>query len=208
MIIVNTAQTYPPVARQIVTPQPGQSKPVTADENALMLLADITRGDWPSLSDRLLEEAGDYLLGTCEGLVTVTYRIIGHERVDGNKLRFAVEPAPELVPLIGQPQPLGPWKRGEARGTRRVDTPESLASTVMYDVPTWKRYVLGVAQDLLSGSVSAQGPLTAHLRQQWIEEQAASIPQNVHISVRPDGTIVIDVPAGQDVLVRAIAADL
>ena len=199
MILVNTAKSYPTVARLIVSPPPGQSKPVTVENEILDALETVTTGDWPNLSDTFLDDHGDYLLGTCSGLVTVTYRITRYERI-GGKLRFFVEPAPELTPLIGQPQPQGPWKRGEARGTRQVVTPTSLPSH--YDHGTWKRYLINAALDVLGGTVSQQGPLASHFLQQWDDERATIVPDNVRISVRLDGTIVVDVPPGQNVLVR------
>lgn len=205
MIITNTAQSYPEVARRILTPLPGESKPVAVDADTLTSLADITRAEWPDISDKVLDGFDDYLLGTCQGLVTVAYRIVAHERING-KLWFDVEPAPELVPFIGQPQPLGPWKRGEARGTRRVPTPAAPATSI-YDFGTWNRSLIDAAFNVLGEPDFQQGPLTAQLLQQWTEEQARNVPDNVHVSVRSDGTIVVDVPAGQNVLVRPIVSD-
>lgn len=201
MILVNTSKSYPSLARRIITPAPGESKAVAVEESTLELLAEITCGDWRNLSDGLLAEYGDYLLGTCSGVVTVAYRITGHERFEG-KLRFEVEPATELTPLIGQPQPEGPWKRGEARGTRQVRTPESLPPADLYNYGAWVRGVLDAAQNVAWDTIKEPSPLAAQILHQWAQAQEA-VPENVQVSTQPDGTVVIDVPPGQDVLVRA-----
>ena len=205
MIIVNTQQSYPPIARRMLTPPSGSTKPVTVDDSLLKELADDTRGEWLNFTDAALRANGDYLLGTCKGKVTVAYRITGYERTEYSKLRFEVEPALELTHVIGAPQPGGPWKRGEARGIRQMGTPALPEGAECFaDLGTWGRYVLDAASTILGDEAPPGGPVAAWLREQW---EASLDVSGVRVSSRPDGTIVVDVPAGRDVLVRTISVE-
>lgn len=201
MIVVNTAQTFPAIAHRALTPPPGSANPATVEAKVLDELADATRGDWPNFSDKTLGIYADYLMGTCGGVVTTAYRITGQERLATGKIRFEVEPAVELTPLIGMPQPGGPWKRGEARGTRALETP-AYPPTVpaeFWDLGTWTRAVLTAASVALGGDPHLPGDLTAQFNERW---NAALNLNDVEVTVRQDGTIVIEVPSGRDVLVR------
>lgn len=214
MIVVNTEHSYQLIARRMLTPPPGATKPVTVDDSLLEELAEKTRGDWLNATDAALRVHGDYLLGTCKGRVTVAYRITGYERTELSKLRFEVEPALELTHVIGAPQPKGPWKRGEARGIRQfatpnptqVATPENLSKGAIAnaDLGTWKRYVLDAAVTIMGAEEPQREPAAAWLREQW---EASIDVSGVHVGSRSDGTIVVDVPAGRDVLIRTISAE-
>ena len=205
MIIVNTQRSYPPIARRMLMPPPGSAKPVTVDALLLEELAHVTGGEWLSFTDAVLRANGDYLLGTCGGEVTVAYRITGYERTKDSKLRFEVEPALELAHVLGTPQPGGPWKQGEARGIRQMTTPALPEDAArLGDFGTWVRSVLDAAGTILHDEAPGGGTATAWLREQW---EAARDVSGVRVSSRPDGTIVVDVPAGHDVLVRTVGSE-
>lgn len=187
MIIVNTGKTYPPIAYNLLT---------TSDhQRVLAMLADVTSGDWPNLSDEHLETFGDYLVGTCDGRVTVAYKILGFSRryIETRhqgpraKVRFSVEPATDLAWLIGRSQPGGPWRQGEARGTRRVALAGHEIEEGRLDYRgTWVAAVAQTARSLAANHFTDVAPPNAAFE--------------AHI--RPDGVVVLEVPAGTPVLIQ------
>lgn len=186
MIVVNTGRSYPSIARRLLD--------AATREDALAELTKETSGRWPMISAENLARFADYVLGTCDGIVTVIYAVDGWETVTGSdgktpKIQFdLVSPSMPVSPrwpradtitsLIGTPQPGGPWKRGEARGTRMMTTPAEL------DVPrtTWMGAVCDAARAVV-------GPI----------DEAPRVPTMI---VRPDGTVVVTVQAGTPVLVQ------
>lgn len=184
MIIVNTKATYGHSAAGLV-----------AGEDRLHELAGNTGGDWPPLSEANLRTYADFLLGTCDGIVTVAYRITGTRRVEVEqattspddepltvvKMRFRIDPAPEMTWMIGRDQPEGPWRQGEARGTRRVLTPphRSMEATL----EDWERAVVATARRVVPTPSTALSPAPAI---------SAS---GVEIARRDDGALVVTIPA-------------
>lgn len=187
MIVVNTGKTYPPIAYNLLTSSNHQRE--------LAMLADVTRGDWPNLSDEHLDTFGDYLVGTCDGKVTAVYKITGFDRRhlasrdggDRTKVRFTVTPAFDFAWLIGRDQPGGPWKRGEARGTRRIALGRHEIEEGRLDHHrTWTAAVLQTARDVAANHFDDVAP--------------PRDPFEAHI--RPDGVVVVEVPAGTPVLIQ------
>lgn len=167
MIVVNTNQTYP--------------QAVSGGRVDFDALEQLTCGDWPPMRDSLLDAAADVLIGTYNNVVTVFYNIRGWTRQTNGKLRFHVTSAPNMANWIGQPMPGGPWKKGEARGIRRIATPDD-GPHRMPQHATWKGAIAATARQLLS-----------------LDE----VPDHeVTVVTRADGTIVVTVPAGAPVLVQ------
>lgn len=176
MLLVNTKASYPLAARALV--EKG------ADPSALAHLAEVTAGDWPPLTEGVLRSWADYVLGTCEGIVTVAYTVETWHQVVSHgvpKVRFVVEPARELAYMIGTPQPHGPWRRGESRGTRRFESAPFLGgSRREHGTDGWEAAVVATARAILGVREVEAGPT---------------------MTVRPDGTVVVTVDAGTNVLV-------
>ncbi len=182
MILVNTKRTYPAAAAALLR-----------DDDAAALLRDTTRQAWPNMADARLDEYGDFLMGTCDGIITCVYKVnhwtrTTHDGVD--KLVFTVTPALDLTDLIGRPQPGGPWRRGEARGTRCVATQHYLAEL---------RPQLG---DGLTGDDTWRGAV------EQVARALLGVPRLPHhspsLTVQPDGTVVVTVSAGTPVLVQPL----
>lgn len=119
MIVVNLNKSYPAVAAALVDDHPNSTKLKVTD---LQPLADITRGDWYRLSEAKIAETGDLIIGTYASQVVSAYEPTGHIQNADGTVTFTVRPARHWAALIGAPQPCGPWKRGEARGTRYLPT--------------------------------------------------------------------------------------
>lgn len=66
----------------------------------------------------------DFLLGVSGDQIVSVYTLIGWRRSDeDDRVVFQVARArSEMAAAVGQPPPGGPWKRGEARPIRYVDT--------------------------------------------------------------------------------------
>lgn len=191
MLLVNTARSYPRVALSITT----------AHNVADLLgeLADVTRQSWPDLSDEYLATNADYIAGTAAGLITVIYKVVDVDRTRGGrdgqnegpvKLVFSVRPAPELGYLIGKPQPGGPWRRGEARGTRAVLTPNA-DEPGADDDPTWDKRWIGPVLE------------TARVVTRDVA-RIAPVDEHVSTSISADGTVVVRVPMGTKVLIEQV----
>lgn len=68
-------------------------------------------------------EEPDYLVGVSGDQVVSVYEIRGWRRDDDHRVIFNVSRArAEMAAAVGQPTPGGPWKRGESRPIRYVDT--------------------------------------------------------------------------------------
>jgi hypothetical protein len=180
MILVNTKLKYPAAARALL------------EQDDAVALGDITRQTWPDMTDARLTQYADYLMGTCGGIVTCIYEVKRWSRTtidDVIKLVFTVAPALDLADLIGRPQPGGPWRRGEARGTRCITTQDYLDELLPETGPsldrndTWRGAVARVARTILDV------PGTQH---------------TPNLTVQPDGTVVVTVTAGTPVLVRSL----
>lgn len=180
MLLVNTVHSYPAVANALTAATTHAERHM-----ALHQLEEITRGDWPDLSDKTLAKSADAILGSSDGLITVAYEVRSWKRSKNaagvTKLIFEVASDPKLAWLIGLPQPGGPWRRGEARGTRQVQVDPAWAVDRAASGPTWDDQVMKTARHL--------SPRDAP-------------PELAQVHQRPDGTWVVTVPAGDPVLIR------
>ena len=159
-VLVNTKKTYLNASRALANLS-DDSTPHEY-EQAIQDLATSVEGEWPPLSAAHDRDMGDIVLGTYDGLITCVFTIsevIQTSPGDPHSpLRFKVHAAPDWAHLIGAPQPDGPWKRGEARGTRIIGTrtlppPSGGIGTIHTDwaIPTAK-----VAAAFHSGTSAAQ----------------------------------------------------
>lgn len=205
MIVVNVSQSYAALLRR--------ERPQTPWE-----FHNITVGDWPPMSEDTLEEYRDYLVGTYNDMIVTAFKIISVNRIekDGKaKLEFVVDglfnpgrpadpfnlrnPEDEAAWLIGCPIPGGPWKRGEARGTRRYSLDAYLKDHPEFSVRRDAGLPGSMASnlfELLRGDHRI--PSVDFPALEAASAASSSVPPagGVTISRRPDGTVVVVIPTG------------
>lgn len=104
MIVVNINKSYPEV--------------LAGD----LSLEDATRGNWKKIAEPAIAEYGDVIIGVFRDRVVSAYDIVGHHRLQDDRVQFDVRESEEFASLIGQPSPVGPWKSGQARPIVYVDS--------------------------------------------------------------------------------------
>lgn len=122
MIIVNLNKTFPDWAEKFAAAAPADDlhKVKIAD---LHDLAEICAGDWWRIPDLTIAGYGDILVGCYANQVVAAYTIAGHRQdPKTSRVRFTLKPAYEYSAIVGAGQPGGPWKQGEARGSRHLPT--------------------------------------------------------------------------------------
>lgn len=108
------------------------------DDVLLEQLKHVTTSKWAGLGKQMLHTIGpsaealyehgkseedDFILGVSGDQIVSVYKIRGWHRSDDDRVVFDVDPArSEMAAAVGAPTPGGPWKRGEARPIRYVDT--------------------------------------------------------------------------------------
>lgn len=175
------------------------------DDVILEQLKHITTTKWSGLSKEMLEtfrprahelyEHGDsteedYIMGVTGDRIVSVYTIRGWHRADDNRVVFDVGRArPEMAAALGQPTPGGPWKRGEARPIRYIDTQvfnRELArdhEMDLYDVGDVERRMIEVVR-ALAGPPPATSPL-----------------EGVDVERDPRGGVRVTVPLGTKVTI-------
>lgn len=122
MIVVNLNRTFPDWAEKFAAAAP------TDDLHKVKIaelhdLAEICAGDWWRIPDLTISQYGDILVGVYANQVIAAYHIADHRQdPTTGRVRFTLKPAYEYADLIGAGQPGGPWKQGEARGSRHLPT--------------------------------------------------------------------------------------
>ena len=142
MIVVNLNKSYPEFAAALG--QSGKKDPNEILMRDLRPLAAITAGDWFRITDLRARQYGDVLVGCFAAQVVSIYHIVGWEQQPDQTIRFEVKPAIEWATMLGTGQPGGPWKQGEARGSRFVDSASyreryERPTTKGRDTASWKR---------------------------------------------------------------------
>lgn len=186
-VVVNNNKTYKDVAEGLVRFGP---TPAMLD-----ILRAITAGEWLNMTDESLRGVTDLLIGTFRNVVTVVYEICSWRRLPNGRLVFDVRPALGHVALIGTDQPGGPWQQGEARSTRRItdSMPGTEVDRDQDALRVWEQAVLEVARRFAPHVQPAQGSGT---------DSATLSVDDVRVSIEPGSRVVVDVPAGVEVLVR------
>lgn len=136
MILVNLAKSYPAAARQLAELERTAARQVKVAD--LAGLAAATAGAWYRISELKIAEFGDLIVGCYSGEAVSVWRIAGHTQDSDGTVTFQLKPAPEWHQLVGAPQPSGPWKQGEARGTRYLPTEEYIRYQGHANINTWK----------------------------------------------------------------------
>lgn len=192
-IMVNNIHSYPPIAQsmhEVAHPL----EPVFSD------LADAVRGDWPPLSEHNLASYADLVLGTYAETVTAAYTVESWSSVTNDagtpKLVFDVSAALDWIHLIGQPQPGGAWRRGESRGTRRIDTPGLGEPTTPGSYTDWRLAVVTAARTLCPPSRTTPAEDARPVRRHDVKTG------DISTTIRPDGSILVSVPAGVPVTIQ------
>lgn len=208
MIVVSLKRSYPNLIDDV---RDGSEK------IASWRLEGITRGDWPKMSDALLDGYLDFVVGTYDDMIVTAYPIEKVSPGPNETIKFAGSDAgagfeatlheqwssnASLAAgewLVGCPMPGGPWKRGEGRGTRRyllhdylLDHPE-LSPRKDEDMGgrmalnLLEHFALGKYVDLLDYP-------------QLAPAGAAAVPAGPDTGVtvvrQPGGTVVITIPTG------------
>lgn len=180
-------------------------------------LEGITRGDWPKISDALLDGYLDFVVGTYDGMIVTAFPIDKVSTGPNETIQFA---GPDAGPgfeatmrekwssnaslaagewLVGCPIPGGPWKRGEGRGTRRyllddylVDHPE-LAPRMDEDMGG--RMAVNLLEHFATGKHVDLADYP-----QLAPAGTAAVPvgpdTGVTVVRQPGGTVVITIPTG------------
>lgn len=147
MIVVNVKHSMRRLIEQVRAGIP--------DDALLEEIKRITTTKWSSIGRQVLETYGperdpnvkalyehggtdleDFILGVNGDQIVSVYKIVGWHRSqdEDRKVVFDVSPARcEMAAVIGQPVPGGPWKRGEARPVRYVDTGTFVAGLTEVD---------------------------------------------------------------------------
>lgn len=194
MILVNLTKSYPAVARKLA--ELGLDSPRQVKVALLVDLAAATAGDWYRVSELKIAEFGDIIVGCYGGEAVSVWAIVGHTQQPDGTVSFQLKPALEWHQLVGAPQPGGPWKRGEARATRYVDTEEYARYRGHPNINTWKantwttaiahhrridREPVPVAAFNTPAEISVSwphvGPITLHLTSTGVLE--ISVPQGL-----------------------------
>jgi hypothetical protein len=177
------------------------------DEVLLEQLKHVTTTKWAGLGKEMLHaisprveslyehgksEEDDFVLGVSGDQIVSVYKIRGWHRSDDNRVVFDVDPArPEMAAAVGQPIPGGPWKRGEARPIRYVDTQAFVGELYRRD-PAVDDYQEGDAERRMVEVVRAlAGP----------PPQAAPLLDGVDVKRDPRGGIRVTVPTGTKVTI-------
>lgn len=148
MIVVNLNRSYPEFAAGLA--ESGHTDPNKVLMRDLRPLAQATAGDWFRLTDMRIRQYGGPLVGVFAAQVVSVYEIEGWEQQADHTVRFDVKPAVTWSALLGTGQPGGPWKQGEARGTRLVESASyqeryEIATTLGRDTAAWKRHTAELA---------------------------------------------------------------
>lgn len=202
MIVVNLARSY----QQLV-----ELETVGVEQDLLS----ITQGEWPPLSESSLEGYADLLVGVFQDVIVTAYRIARVQvlLVDGvKKMVFQVEPPVDrdLNPvsldsdaarepaawLIGCPIPGGPWKRGEARGTRRWLLEDYLDDHPDLAARQSRRHSPQRAVQLLRYFQGKDVPDAQELFPALRPGTMAAPEPGVTVVREPGGTVVITIPTG------------
>lgn len=205
MIVANLNKSYPSLIR--------------AAETRPLALQGITTGDWPYLKEATLNGYDDLLVGTYDDMIVTAYRITGTSTVDYEgipKTRFEVASpiSPSDDPfagflhdsrfepaawLIGCPIPGGPWKQGEARGTRRYnlddyrkDHPELVEREAReFGASTEEELLHHLRGDTLVSTADFPALSGAHP-----SPSGNSTETGVTVVRQPGGTVVVTIPTG------------
>lgn len=203
MIVVNLNRSYPEFAADLVAARPTPEAVVMKD---LRPLAAITAGDWFRVTDIKARQYGDVLVGCYAGQVVSVYHVTGWKQQSDQTIRFDVKPAITWHAILGAGQPGGPWKQGEARGTRYVESASykeryELPTTTGRDTTSWKLATAELAYRH-QGQISRDPIPTetvnhpAHLTVEW----PGIPPIGLHFTTT--GILEIEVP--QDLRTRVV----
>lgn len=168
-------------------------------------LEEKTRGDWPSMRETTVTGYFDYVVGTWNDMIVSAYPFDAIKRLDNGKVQFVNttpqtdRESPRGEWLIGCPIPGGPWKPGQARGTRRYaletyldDHPELLGRI---DEDFGGRMAENLVRHFATGKKIdvADYPQLAAAK----ASQAPTGPATGVTVVRePGGTVVVTIPTG------------
>jgi hypothetical protein len=216
MIVVSLKRSYPNLIADLDSPSVGVVE---------YRLEGITRGNWPAMRAELIDGYLDYVVGTWDGVIVSAYPTNAVEVLSDGRIKFGYEEDETSKPvdaftdrfermsvsnnsgepaewLIGCPMPGGPWRQGEARGTRRYDLDSYLA-----DYPE-----LAARREEDFGGRMAMNLLAHHAGQRAIdvEDYPALTPAGAHEPVtltpaaaadvtvvrQPGGTVVVTIPTG------------
>ena len=120
MIVVNLNKTFPTWAEKfaVTAPVDDLHQVKIADLHGL---AEICAGDWWRIPELAIAQYGDLLVGCYANQIVAAYHISGHRQDKATgRVRFTIKPAYDYSGIIGAGQPGGPWKQGEARGSRHL----------------------------------------------------------------------------------------
>lgn len=204
MLLVNITHSYP-VDQIAEANTEGMLLPFASLVNA-------SAGDWPHLSTQYLSDNADYIAATTSvGHIVGIFRVKDADWITDeqgtSKVRFMLEPAPEAAHHVGAPMPGGPWRRGEARGTRAVPTPTDFLpvsdlTTADSDIYYRRIYETAVAhsEGRLATSPAITGPRAyGHSDTSWIDR---AVVGGADVRAYRDGVIHVFAPADTRVIVE------
>lgn len=129
MLVVNV-KDFPQIAEHMATdaePRIGDHPGTVLGWDALMAAA---TGPWPYMTPEYTKKHADYLAAAYESTIVAVFRVGGRDTVADAKGKpqvvFDLTPTAKGAPLIGHQMPGGPWRQGEGRGVRAVETPAPL----------------------------------------------------------------------------------
>ncbi len=120
MIIVNLNKSFPDWSEKFSATVPTDLHQVKIAD--LHGLAEICAGDWWRIPDLAIRQYGDILVGIYANQIVAAYQIADYRHLETGRVRFTLKPAYEYSSMIGVGQPGGPWRQGEARGSRHLPT--------------------------------------------------------------------------------------
>lgn len=176
-----------------------------------VLLAQLeldTTTKWAGLGKQVLESYGpsaqalyehgkaeedDFILGVSGDQIVSVYTIRGWRRSEDDRVIFNVDRArAEMAAAVGQPTPGGPWKRGEARPIRYVDTQ-------VFVRELYRRGVMDAYEDADDDAVERR--MVEVVRALAEPTTATPVLDGVDVVRDPRGGIRVTVPMGTKVTI-------
>lgn len=197
MIVVNLNKTFPDWAEKFAAAAPVDDlhQVKIADLHGL---AEICAGDWWRIPELAIAQYGDLLVGCYANQIVAAYHIGGHRQdKPTGRVRFAIKPAYDYFAIIGAGQPGGPWKQGEARGSRNLpldDYADRYKGTT--NARAWKYNVAEMAVLLAAQITRDPTPPAQVTHPAKVSFTWPHLPGEITLSWSTTGVLEIAVPEG------------
>lgn len=205
MIVVSLNRSYP----NLIDDVKARTAPI-----ASIQLEGFTRGEWPRMSAKLTEGYLDFVVGTWADIIVSAFPTNRVEETAGGRMKFEFGTdgeAPDYLRsmftsnvdvdpaewLIGCPMPGGPWKRGEARGTRRYSLDDYLSDYPALAERRAENFGGRMATHLLEHFAGMRSIDRADYPA-LSDESSAAAPAATDVTVvrQPGGTVIVTIPTG------------